>query len=499
MLLNRSLLVLFILSLISFRLSGQGLEFTEVPEDYRLYARDVLDSALVTISGKVKKDFDFEALSLKVYKDGVLHDNQKMDLIDNSFSLLTKINAGLHQFRFELYTHKNKMDSLYMVADSVVCGDAYIITGQSNSHASSSLSTYSNTYCRSFGVKTGFEAYDDAYEKVRWGSATGNAPDLEGVGGWFTKTPYGVGVWGMELMKRIVEEHKVPVCIINGGSGSSSIEQNMLHPEKPSLETGFGRLAYRVDQAGLKDKVKAILWHQGETNSNFDKNHERYSENFDQLLTDWKRVYMGLEKVYLFQLHPGCGGDYQSELRETQNQIAERYPIVDIMSTTGVTGHDGCHFSYEGYLEFADRIFPLVSRDFYQISNTTMISPPKLANLTASSGNEIVLTFDQPITIEHKKEVNGTVHFLKDQFFFRIDKSQAYELASVKKIESKKDKIILKLQNKLDDERLTYLPNRYYLTTENVYNGPWIRGAENNLGALTFDRRIIEKFPSKMK
>ncbi len=486
---KRAYIVFYFLLLIVFNGFGQGLEFSEVPENYRLYARDALDSALVSISGKVKKGFDFEALSFKVYKDGTLYDNQKIDLEDKNFSLSTKIDAGLHQFRFELSTHKNQKDSLYMVADSVVCGDAYIISGQSNSHASSSLSSYSSTYCRSFGVKTGFEAYNEADKKIRWGRATGNVPDLEGVGGWFTKNPYGVGVWGMELMKRILDEHQVPVCIINGGSGSSSIEQNMLYPEKPSLETGFGRLAYRVDQAGLKDKIKAIFWHQGETNSNFDKNYASYATNFEQLLTDWQRVYGGLRKVYIFQLHPGCGGECQSEIRDTQDQIAERYSMVDIMSTTGVVGHDGCHFSYEGYLEFAHRIFPLVSRDFYGSVNNISISPPKLINITAKQGNEIILKFDQPITIELKKEVNGKVHFLKDQFFFRTDKNQEYNLVKVKKIEASKNQIILKLQNKVGQDPLTYLPNKYYLNTEDVYNGPWIRGAENNLGALTFDRR----------
>ena len=48
---------------------------------------------------------------------------------------------------------------------------------------------------------------------------------------------------------------------------------------------------------------------------------------------------------------------------------------------------------------------------------------------------------------------------------------------------------MLKLQNKVGQDSLTYLPNKYYLNTEDVYDGPWIRGAENNLGALTFDRR----------
>jgi hypothetical protein len=35
------------------------------------------------------------------------------------------------------------------------------------------------------------------------------------------------------------------------------------------------------------------------------------------------------------------------------------------MSTTSILGHDGCHFSYEGYNEFAKRILPLVSRDLF--------------------------------------------------------------------------------------------------------------------------------------
>lgn len=494
---DRTFLIFCIHVLIGFSGLGQQLEFSEVPEDYQLYARDVVDSALVKISGKVGKISNFEALSLKVYKEGILYDNQKIDLVDEDFLLSTKIDAGLHQFRFELYIQKNEKDSLYMVADSVVCGDAYIISGQSNSHASSSSATFNSSYSRSFGVKTGFEEYSESDKKVRWGKATGNAPDLDGVGGWFKKNPYGVGVWGMELMRRIVEEHNVPVCIINGGSGSSSIEQNMLYPEKPSLETSFGRLAYRVDQAGLKNKIKAIFWHQGETNSNGNMDYNLYAENFDQLLTDWKRVYKGFEKIYLFQLHPGCGGDYQSEVRETQSQIAERYDIIDIMSTTGVIGHDGCHFSYEGYLEFAHRIYPLVSRDFYHDTSDTFISPPKLIKLTSNGANELILTFDQPILIEKERKINGVVYFLKDQFFFRTNKNQDYNSVAVKRIKSDDNQIILELQNMGDFTQLTYLPNKNYIDTENVYNGPWIYGVDNGLGALTFDRRRIERLVLK--
>ena len=156
------------------------------------------------------------------------------------------------------------------------------------------------------GVKTGYEKYSDTDKKTRWGLATGNCKNCEGEGwekgydgGWSTKIQHGVGVWGMELAKLLVEKHKIPVCIINGGSGSSTIEENMLFPEKSSLETSFGRLAYRVDQAGLKNGIKAIFYHQGESDS--DKRYLSYADKFDRLNKDWKRVYKGLEKIYLFQ------------------------------------------------------------------------------------------------------------------------------------------------------------------------------------------------------
>ncbi|MEP1488105.1 MAG: sialate O-acetylesterase [Algibacter sp.] len=487
------LLYVFILTVNSFY--AQEIEFTEAPENYRLYSRDASGSAQVFISGKVKGKPGFEEFTLKVFKDDVAFDTQMGRLKNNKFSITTKINSGLHQFRFEFYIKKNNIDSLYLIADNVVCGDAYIISGQSNSHASSKLSTYSNPYCRSFGVKTGYETYNEADKKVRWGLATGNCPGLKkDVGGWFTKNPYGVGVWGMELMRLIVEKHQVPVCIINGGSGSSSIEENMLYPEQPSLETSFGRLAYRVNEAGLKDKIKAILWHQGESNANKKESYEAYASNFDVLLKDWKRVYTSLEKSYLFQLHPGCGRlpkDYHAELREVQNQIAEKYDMVEIISTMGVVGHDGCHFSYQGYLEFAQRLFPLLSRDFYGKKADYIITAPKLLSANYKHSKEIVLTFDQPIFVEDKKEVKGKIYDLKDQFLLSNVLGAENLPAKVKSLKGDGNMLIISLVDDTTSKYITYLPNKFYQGTKDIYNGPWLFGSENNIGALSFYQRPI--------
>ncbi len=499
---SKYLLILF-LTITSLVVRGQELNFSEAPEDYQLYARNKMDHAEVRFSGKLTKESSIKGLILKVFKENISYDQQQVTIEENTFSLASKIHAGLHQFRFELYTRKNNRDSLYLTVNNVVCGDAYIITGQSNSHASSTLSTFSSPYCRSFGVKTGYESYSEADKKVRWGSASGNCPGLKKeVGGWFTKNPYGIGVWGMELSRLIVEKYQVPICIINGGSGSSSIEENMLYPELPSLETSFGRLAYRVDQAGLKDKIKAIFWHQGETNTNTVEGYQSYPMNFETLQSDWNRVYKGIKKIYLFQLHPGCGSKYEgyyNELREIQNQLAEKYGMVEIMSTMGVTGHDGCHFSYDGYLEFAERIFPLVSRDFYGEQSSSIISPPKLISAEYLSEKEIVLTFDQPVMVEEKREINGKIHYLKDQFFFKNKLNGAFIQAGVKKIKAEEARLVLHLGAAVNYKYVTYLPSKFYTGTKEVYNGPWLTGSKNDLGALSFHQRPINPLRTSEK
>ncbi|MDN3667359.1 sialate O-acetylesterase [Algibacter miyuki] len=491
---NKILYFFFAFTFLATSLFAQQIRLNEAPEDLQLYARDTSNTAEVAVSGEVKGEPDFKAFTLKVFKDNALYDTKSDTLKNKKFSVSSTIKAGLHAYRFEFYINKKGIDSLYFKADDVVCGDAYIITGQSNSHPSSSASTYSNPYCRSFGVKTGYKAYNDKEKKVRWGMATGNLEGLEGVGGWFKINPFGVGVWGMELMKLIVEKHQIPVCIINGGSGSSSIEQNMLYPEKPSLETSFGRLAYRVDQAGLKDKIKAIFWHQGESNAATIEGYQSYATNFDTLLQDWKRVYTNLEKVYLFQLHPGCGRNpisYLSEMREVQNQIDQKYDMVNIMSTLGVTGHDGCHFAYEGYLEFAQRIYPLVARDYYNEKPSFTITPPKLLEANYESSKRMVLHFDQPILLEEESTVDGVVHYLKDQFFASEDSNTKQINLEVNKIKVEGNSLILTLKKASNYKYITYLPSKFYVGTRDIYNGPWLSGSENNIGALSFDRRPI--------
>jgi len=491
-------LFLMLVPLVTF---GQ-INFDKVPEDFQLFPRDTSNKASVSFSGNILDD-NYKKFKLKIYKDGSFYDEKNIEIINKKFDFNTTIEAGLFQYSFKIYAEKENIENLLFEANNIVCGDAYIITGQSNSHASSRKSIYSSPFARSFGVKTGYETYSEEDKAIRWGLATGdckscseeNWRERAGLygGGWFTKIPHGIGVWGMELAKLLIEKHQIPVCIINGGSGSSTIEENMLYPEKNSLETSFGRLAYRVNQAELKNNIKAIFYHQGESDAVMEYSLA-YEDNFDILNTDWKRVYSGLKKIYLFQIHPGCGEDFQSEIREIQNQISKKHDHIEIMSTTAVLGHDGCHFSYEGYKEFAKRILPLVSRDLFREKQLLIITPPQLLNAYYSGEKEITLMFDQPIEVEEDYyDINGIKHLMKNQFLFRIDKNKTLINGVVEILQVKNEKIIIKLKSDQKYTAVTWPPNKEYLNTKDIYQGPWIKGLINNIGALTFDNRKINQ------
>lgn len=494
---KKLVLLLFLINLGFFSYS-QNIEFNKLPEDYQLFPRDDSNKASVVFSGTYNGGLEIAQLKLKVFKNGVLYDQKKSKIQNKTFTISSLIKAGLYNYKFELYIENKNKEELVISVDNITCGDAYLITGQSNSHASSKKSIYSNSFIRSFGVKTGYEKYSEEDKKIRWGLGTGNCENCEGEswdkgygGGWFVKNSHGIGVWGMELAKLLVEKYKIPVCIINGGSGSSTIEQNMLYPEKISLETSFGRLAYRVDQAGLKNHIKAIFYHQGESDANKIRSSS-YADNFDTLNKDWLRVYKGIKKIYIFQIHPGCGNDFQSEIRETQYQISKKYNHVDIMSTLGVVGHDGCHFSYKGYKEFASRILPLVSRDFFDNIQTSVITPPQLLNVYYSGKKEITMDFDQSIVFEKFLKVKGVNRQMKNQFYFIEENNDHILNGIVKGLVSKNKSIIIKLNSEKKYSRVIWPPNKEYLDSKDVYNGPWIRGSINNIGALSFNRQILK-------
>ena len=182
---------------------------------------------------------------------------------------------------------------------NLLCGDAYIIIGQSNAVATDfgkEDPVFRSEWIRTFGTMSG-----NAKEFTGWGDAVHRSRE----GGKLQ-----VGYWGMELGKRIVESHKMPVFLINGAVGGTRVDQHQRNEADPEdLTTIYGRLLWRLRRAKLTHGVRGIIWHQGENDQGADGptggyGWETYRKYFIDLAAAWKRDYPNARRLYAFQIWP---------------------------------------------------------------------------------------------------------------------------------------------------------------------------------------------------
>ncbi|RVU26492.1 hypothetical protein EOJ36_00405 [Sandaracinomonas limnophila] len=147
------------------------------------------------------------------------------------------LKSELAEYDCKFYAIRNASDSVLMATrTNIVVGDSYIVNGQSNSYAGFEFpDSYKGKFSRSFGrFYSDYFNYDKYLESdTLWSLANVKSP---------------VGQFAGELMRLIIENEKVPVCIINGGSGGSNMDYNLIrNPSNPiDFNLSSGRLLYRV-------------------------------------------------------------------------------------------------------------------------------------------------------------------------------------------------------------------------------------------------------------
>jgi hypothetical protein len=282
----------------------------------------------------------------------------------------------------------------------------------------------------------------------------------------------------MRLSQLILEKYKIPICIINGGVGGTTIEQNQRNDLNPLDPTNiYNSINYRVEKSGLRKFVKAIFWYQGESNSS-----TGYYLGMKALYQDWQVDYSSLKKIYIMQIHHGCSSD-GSAVREVQRTIKDSLPNIEVLSPHGVPFHDGCHYALAGYIILADRIFGVVERDFYNSIDTVSISSPniKKAFYTTDSHNEIKLIFS-PQRNGLYLQADTLNQSIKDYFYFGLEKSYG----NVESVIASEDTIILKLKTPSNAQLLSYTPDQFYNNTQITFEGPYIKN-KKGIGSLTFN------------
>ena len=339
------------------------------PQDMQVIPRDVgTNFGKVIITGTIagagltlmQLDVERNNLAFDVVTQPVVYSGSSA-----TFSFEYDISAELAQYTFKLSSIDSTATSLIATYSDIVAGDVYVIQGQSNAVArkwNGSANANIDTYVRTFGTTSD----QSPTSNLLWGKAEG---DQE-------YTDYDVGQWGLRLGKLLVDAHQVPIAIINGGRGGRAIDYFQRNDaDHTDLASNYGRLLYRTNAAQVTDNVRGIFWYQGESDAGDAAGHE---SGWIALYNDWMANYPAIEHVYVMQLRNStCGNDL--ELRDRQRRFTDNFPNVQTMSTTGINGHDGCHFAYaDGYERLAERLFNWVSRDFYGSSVTQNIDPPNI-------------------------------------------------------------------------------------------------------------------------
>ena len=386
----------------------------EKPEDNQFYARDDQDEGTLYYNGTL--DHAADSVLLKVYADDKPFKTERRKLAaNNAYAFTVKLKPGLIRYKVEFGTKAGSAETVLRTVTNLVCGDAYIIEGQSNAEAT--------------GPNNG-PAEDPVTPINDWIRSYGNQSEGTTRGGWgnavrthiWGKPDYGdhqVGAWGMVLASNLVSKYGIPVCLINGAIGGTPIWQHQPNPTNHYDTSGefyrnpykiYGSLLTRVAAARLTHGIRGVLWHQGENDSGSgaptgDWNHKSYQQYFVDVTAGWKQDYPNLQHYYVFQVWPlPCNmGPKDDQLREAQRTLPLLYSNLRNMSTVGVvspaTGRGMCHYDLEGHAQMARLISPLVEQDNYGFVPKQAITAPNLRRVwfTSTSQDELALDFVQPM------------------------------------------------------------------------------------------------------
>lgn len=371
--------------------SFPDVEFTTLPRNAQLFPRDLSDQHQLTVDGTVHTP-GWSSVEVVVLQDGAGFTTVSQPLSytgsDAPFSLSPVIDAGLFDYdlRVELVAGPTRV----RVAErsNLLCGDVILVNGQSNAVATDYHEEHLANQSQSFFIRTFGTSLPDGPEvpfDLNWAMADGENQFAHA----------SVGAWPLRVAEILVQDQEVPIALINGALGGTNVflhQRNDLDPT--DLDTIYGRLLYRVQEAEVLDDIRILLWHQGESDGAF---AGIYTFFFDELHTDLFTDYPSLQTMYMFQIRQGCNTP-NNPVREAIRTRQDVYPDIYVMSTEAAPGHDGCHFEYAGYREFGDRMARVVLRDFYGSSDTLGIDPPNIdfAFWTTGIHDKLLLVFRNP-------------------------------------------------------------------------------------------------------
>ena len=432
--------------------------FSTLPHQLQVYARGNDDSATIPISGIIYRS-DFDSIYVIQSKNGlsISRPSEPLNYEGGTapFSFSMRIHSELSEYRFEVHIVANGFDSIMAVRDSIVCGDIFLIDGQSDAEFGYDSSIYSNEFCRTFGLNFSEDLHDTLWavaQTQKWGDGAS------------------VGAWGQRIQRNLIENKQIPSCCINCAVSATNIgEHERDDSNKYNLQTIYGRELYRATLSGLLTDIKAIFWEQGEANY-----AQGYYQQFLQLYDNWKQDYPDLTKIYLAQNRPNYCYWGNIGMRDVQRMIGDSLPGVETIAKAAIPYFDGCHFLDSGFDALGDRLYLSFARDFYYANDTMGLRCPEAIGAYYSNPDhtQIAILFSPPYDVLHATDdttVDGISSTLKDYLY--LDDTSVH----VASISFDVDTLFVNLDKAGAEQSIGYLPDQYYNGSDSViYEGPWI-------------------------
>jgi hypothetical protein len=470
--------------------------FDKLPQDYQLYARNESNEANIPINGIIEfKDWNY--MSIQVLRNGKPFAYKRAPITypkvgNGRFSIEIPIKAELAEYDFLVYAVKSPDSVLMVTRKNVVAGDVFLVSGQSNSYnGSESNRIYKGEFARSFGyIADGinYATYNPA--DTLWDIANSRPK---------------VGLWASEFQRLMIEKYKIPICIINGGSGGSSMQYNLLRTNNPAdLTTSSGRLYYRVKKAGLLENVKAFIYRQGEFDANDNVGALIWKESMIKHMEALKKEYPGLQQFYIPQINVLEGNQSnQGLVRESQRQLVTAIPSIKGFATIGTQGYDGVHYSPDGHFQAAAELFRIVASTQYGApEQKTQYSPNiQRAYFSTSDKLNIVLEFDQPVMVQSDTTVahkNGQLikRTIAENLGFSAVKLNANYEWIIQHVKAVGNNVIIQLFEPPAENRVSYIPSIHATSELGPFAGPFIKNSQG-MRAFAFQNVSIEGPPSQ--
>jgi hypothetical protein len=346
----------------------------ESPADFRLYPRDMATgTAAIAVAGDWTAPDAGAVLRLELSgSDGWtgLAEVEAQPLAQagaQPFRMSVQAPAGLVDYDVLLVQRHAGVDEVVASWERVAVGDVYLIHGQSNAVASDygnqdlANARDQSPWIRSFGSASRTPAV--VFADRTWHLADGETDGGQG----------SVGVWALHLARKIVDKQGVPVGLLNGAVGGTTVAQHQRNDADPAdLDTIYGRLLFRATEAGVASQARALFWYQGESDGAF---AQAWEDGFRDLLAHWDVDFPGIEHLWLIQVRRGCGSP-SLDLRDRQRRLTHGDPTMHGATANGLPRHDGCHFKDEGYVELARDLGPEVAHYLYGRPLVADASPP---------------------------------------------------------------------------------------------------------------------------